>query len=260
MPVVCGLCAESVILFRLRSARPLVIYNIGGVDLPTGKPEWGQIRPVSLQEIARLLRRHLAAVLAVLVFAGGVAYWLKSSPQPYEDGGTAVFTPPPSVNFPNPYSSLSASLIQTAGLVAVIVMSPQSQQQIRAAGGTGTYNVELVNKYNLEYPNFSDTDVTVTATGATPATASATFTVVIRQIGNVLASLESRAAVRRIDHIGVHVIGSTGPLSQQGSSVRVFAGLLFLTIVTVFAVAGFLDRHPFRPRRLPGFRRLAVGR
>src|SRR5208282_3850412 len=171
-----------------------------------------------------------------------------------------VFTSPPSADFPNPYSSFTQSLIEAAGLVAILVMNPQSQQQVRAAGGTGTYDVGLVNSYNLQYPNFSDADATVTVTNATPAATSRTFTAVTRQVDGILTNLESRAGVPRLNRIGVHVIGVTGPLSQQGSSTRVFAGLLFLTIVAVFAVAGFLDRHSFRPRRLPGFRSLAVQR
>jgi hypothetical protein len=203
---------------------------------------------VSPQAIAVLLRRHIAAVLVVLAIAASVGYALRRAPVQYQDSATMVFTAPPSAMFPNPLGSLSGTVIDTAGTMAVTVMSPEGQQDVQRAGGTTSYEVELVNSYNIEYPNFSYPDVTITANAASPGEAQHTFNLVTQILMREL--LLNQAGVLPIDRISARVIGATGPQSQQGSAKRVFAGLLTLTIVAIFSVACFLDRHPIRIHRL----------
>jgi hypothetical protein len=203
---------------------------------------------VSPQAIAALLCRHIAAILVVLAIAASVAYALRRAPIQYQDSATMVFVAPASTMFPNPLTSLSISLIDTAGTIAVSVMSPQGQQDVERAGGTISYDVELVNSYNIEYPDYSDPDVTITAEAASPAQAQHTFNLVTQTLRREL--LFDQAGVLPINRISAVVIGVTGPVSQRGSAKRVFAGLLALTMVAIFSVAGFLDRHPIRIRRL----------
>jgi hypothetical protein len=160
-----------------------------------------------------------------------------------------VFTAPTSTLFPNPLTSLSDTLIDTAGAMAITVMSPQVQQDVQLAGGTAAYDVELINTYNLEYPNFSDPYVTITANAASPAQARHTFNLVTQFLVRDLAL--DQAGVLPINRISARVIGATGPLSQQGSPKRVLAGVLTLTLVALFSVACFLDGHPIRLRALP---------
>lgn len=202
------------------------------------------------QHVAGLLRRHLTAVLVILLCAGMVGAYLKKSKEPYQDSGLVVFNAPPSSAFPNPYTSPSGTLIQVAGITAILLTSPQGNQQILAAGGIGQYSVVLTNSYNLEYPNFSSPTVTVTATAEDPAQASRTFAIVTDAIATDVVGMQARVGVPQTERITTAVIGATGPLSLHGSSKRVFAGLLFLVIVAIFTVAGFLDRHPVKfPRR-----------
>src|SRR5580658_5258764 len=101
------------------------------------------------------MRRHIIAIAMVIVVTACVGYGFKRTPPTYVEGGTVVFTAPKSVAFPNVYTSLSGNLTQTAGVMAILVMSPQGQQQVRSAGGTAAFDAELVNLYNLEYPNYS---------------------------------------------------------------------------------------------------------
>lgn len=196
---------------------------------------------VSLQEMAALVRRHIAAILIVVAIAAWAGYSLHRAPTQYQDSGTVVFTAPTSTDYPNPFASLSDTLIDAGGIIALYAMSPQAQQQIRQEGGAGSYDVELVNSYNLEYPDFSDPYVTVTATAVGPAQAQRTFNLVNRLLATELTV--QQASVRPVDRIGIRPVGVTGPLSQQGSSKRVFAGLLVLTVVAVFSVACVLDRR-----------------
>lgn len=203
---------------------------------------------MSPQAIAALLRRHIVAVLVVLAIAASVGYTLRRAPVQYQDGATMVFTAPPSTLFPNPLTSLSGTLIETAGTMAVAAMSEQAEQDVQLAGGTTSYDVELVNGYNLEYPSFSDPYVMITANAPSAAQAQHTFNLVTQVLMRNL--LLDQAGVLAVNRISARVIGVTGPLSQQGSVKRVLAGLLMLTLVAVFSVACFLDRHPIRFRRL----------
>jgi hypothetical protein len=203
---------------------------------------------MSPQAIAALLRRHIAAVLVVVAIAASVGYALRHAPFQYQDSGTMVFTAPASALFPNPLASLSDTLIDTAGDLAVTAMGPDVQQDVQGAGGTTSYDVELVNSYNLEYPDYSDPYVTITADAVAPAQAQRTFNLVTEFLLHDL--LLDQAGVLPANRISARVIGATGPLSQQGSAKRVLGGLLILTVVAVFSVACFLERHPIRLRRL----------
>jgi hypothetical protein len=199
---------------------------------------------VSPQEIAALLRRHIAAVLLVGVIAVGVAYHIKRTPPTYQESATVYFTGPTSAASPNPYVTFSDSLIGTAGAIAIIAMSPQGQQQVSAAGGTGAFDIALVNSYNLEFPVYGTPAVTVTTTSQDPNAVHQTFTAVTKVLKRDLAERQAQAGVPSAHRIGTHIVNDSGPIVLVGSNKRVFAGLLVLTVVAALSVASFLDRHP----------------
>ncbi len=78
-----------------------------------------------------MLRRHLAAVLVVVICAATIAVIFKRTPVTYQESGTVVLDDPVSAEFPNTYASSSGSLVKAAGLIAASVMSPQDGQKIR---------------------------------------------------------------------------------------------------------------------------------
>jgi hypothetical protein len=211
---------------------------------------------VNPQAIVGLIRRHLIAVLVILLATVALTYYLKRTQQPYMDSATVVFTSPASKAFPNPYASFGGSLVEAAGVVAISMMSPQGQDQVRAAGGTGSYQVSLVNSYNLEYPDFSLPDLGVSTSSVNPAEASRTMAVVTQMIAR---NIEQRQAAYRVpmqNRIGVRVLGESGPLPTKGSMKRVYGAVLVLAIVAALGIASFLDKHPVRLRR----RRLVAAR
>jgi hypothetical protein len=214
---------------------------------------------MTVQEIAALVRRHLLAISMVIVVAAGVAYYFKHTPLTYVESGTVVFAAPKTVAYPNPYTTLSGGLTGTAGIMAIIVMSPQGQQQIRSAGGTASYDAELVNLYNLEYPNYSDPFVTVTATSTNPAEVHQTFDIAAQLLERTLQEKQARAGVPEVDRITTHIVGDTGLVPERGSSKRTLAGLLVLAIVAAFSVASFFDRHPIRLSERTWFPKASVG-
>jgi hypothetical protein len=204
---------------------------------------------VSLSEIAGRLWRHKLAVLAVLVLAVGAAYSFKHAAPMYEETGTLVFVPPVSAVHPNPFEATGKADTVAAGAIAAEVMSPQGQQRVQRAGGTAQIDVGLVNTYDLEYPNFSQPSLTVTTTATDPASVQRTFTLVTNLLTREFTAHEVQANAAPKNRIQIVTAGDTGPLVQLGSSKRALGALAILTLVAVFAVASFLERHPVRLSR-----------
>jgi hypothetical protein len=123
-------------------------------------------------------------------------------------------------------------------------MSPREQQQVLHGGGNAAYDVELLNSYNLEYPNFSNAYLTVSTASTDPVAVHRTYALVTRLVTSQFLAQQVGDGVGPNNRIEIVMAGDSGPLVQQGSSKRALIGLFILTIVAVFAAASFLDRHP----------------
>lgn len=210
---------------------------------------------MSIFEIAALLRRHLIAVLAVLVLALWLVHDFKATPTVYNDGATVVFKPPVSQRYPNPYESGGGSIITAAGVIATYVNGSEGQKLVTAAGGTLPYTTELINSYNQDYPNYSAPEVDVEVNGTDIGAVMRTYAAVIQVIKAQTVARQMAAKAPKVDRIAIKVIGDPGPLAQPGSSKRSLGGLMLLTLVGIFAVAIFFDRHPIRLGELSRSRR-----
>jgi hypothetical protein len=215
---------------------------------------------VSLFGALALLRRHFVAVLVILVIAVGVEYSFKHSAPTYAEVGTLVFIPPVSGAHPNAYSAVGGSILEAAGTLAVSAMSPQEQQQVLHGGGNAAYDVELLNSYNLEYPNFSNAYLTVSTASTDPVAVHRTYALVTRLVTSQFLAQQVGDGVGPNNRIEIVMAGDSGPLVQQGSSKRALIGLFILTIVAVFAAASFLDRHPVGLPWTPAGRRTGAAR
>jgi hypothetical protein len=204
---------------------------------------------VTVQEIVALLRRHLAALAIVIIFAAGAAYTLKRTPTTYQESATVVFTTLQSASNPNPYGSLGGTLTDAAGIMSLLVMNPQSRQQIRAAGATADYAVALVNLYNLQDPDYGDPYLTISAAGTDIGQVRHTFAVVSRLLDHELDMRQANAHVPPAARVVTRTLADTGPQPQPGSALRMYAGLLILAVVVALSLVVFLDRHAFRLRR-----------
>jgi hypothetical protein len=210
---------------------------------------------VSIFDIAALLRRHLVAVLAVLVLALWVVHDFKATPMVWNDSATVVFKPPISQRYPNPYESGGGSIITAAGVIATYVNGSEGQKLVAAAGGTLPYSTELINSYNQDYPNYSAPEVDVEVNGTDIGAVMRTYTAVIQVLKAQTVARQTAAKAPKVDRIAIQVIGDPGPLDQPGSSKRGLGGLMLLTLVGIFAVAIFFDRHPIRLGELTRSRR-----
>jgi hypothetical protein len=199
---------------------------------------------VSLSELTALARRHALAVALVLLLAAGTAYSFKHTAPLYQESATLVLTAPQ----PQPYTQFGSSLVTTGEIAADWVMGVAGQRQVAQAGGGDSYAVALVNFSNQEYPYYVVPYLTVSASGASPAAAHQAFLAVTGTFDRYLAARQQAERTAPRDLIGTRLVGDTGPVLQQGSRIRSFAGLGVLTIVAAFLVARFLDRHPLRPR------------
>ena len=210
---------------------------------------------MSILEIGALLRRHFIAVLAVLVLALWTVHDFKATPMVYSDSATVVFKPPVSKRYPNPYESGGGSIITAAGVIATYVNGSEGQKLVSAAGGTLPYTVQLINAYNQDYPNYTDPEVDVEVSGTDIGAIVRTYAAVIQVIKDQTLARQIAAKAPKVDRIHTIVIGAPGPLSQPGSSKRSLGGLMLLTLVGIFAVAIFFERHPIRLRQLGRSRR-----
>lgn len=206
---------------------------------------------MTFREIAALMRRHLLAVMVVLLIAAGVTYGIMRTPPMYSQSATVVFMAKNSPAGSHSSASFINPLVATEVMMTQILTTPLAQSQVRAAGGTASFEFVPFNLYSMQYPDYGEPIATLTATSQRAADVQRTFTVVVRLLGQRLAAVQEQAAVPQRSRIQGYLAGDTGPVAQPGSSKRVFAGLALLTVVAIFMVAKYLDRHRRRSRPTP---------
>ena len=204
---------------------------------------------MSPHDLVALFRRHIVALAVLFVLTAGLAYHIQRAKPQYMSTATVSFIAPTIKNI----WGYGQSLLAMDEIMAYSMMSPRTQELVRAAGGTAAYNVALVNLNNEDYPNYSDPYMTVTTTSLDPAAAQDTFTVVMRRLQDDLAAQQARQGGPPKTWIKTYIIAAPGgPIAQSGYPKRTLAGLAVLAIIAAFMISTFLDRHPFRLRPLLG--------
>jgi hypothetical protein len=197
-----------------------------------------------------LVRRQWIAFVLVLfaTFAVGLAF--KRATPLYASTGTVAFSLP--ISMQTAVSPVgSDNLIVTADVVAAAVSGPLGVQQVRAAGGTGSYQFGLVNFYDQEYPNYAQPIASLQASSYQPAVAQRTFVAALSVIGKRLQSQQIAAGASPNAFITASLEGgSPQPIAQSGYPKRTYVGLLFLGIIAAYLLAATLDRHPSWGARL----------
>jgi hypothetical protein len=192
-------------------------------------------------------------VLSVLTLAAGAVYDVRTTPPPYADGATVIFTAADrlaqSVGVPN----FDQSLITTEVMLAQTMTG-----HVRTPAGTTRLQAVPCNTSDLEYPDYAEQCATLTTTAPGAAAARQAFSVAYRLLRARLATLQAASGVVPRNRIRTYLVGISGPLPQQGSKARVLAGLALLTLIGVLTVSRFAARHggTWRFRRRPsGHRR-----
>jgi hypothetical protein len=198
-------------------------------------------------EIVALLRRHIVAVLAVLIVACAVEYQLRTTPPVYLEGGSVVFFTTKQISSVDrpPFKAyqMSQSLIATETTMAGALSPSASVVGIRTAAGAAQYRLVPFNSHNLQYPYYSLPSAALTVTSQAPAATHRAFGDVFSSIAHRLTAAQARAAVPAASRIRVYLAADTGAVRQTGSRIRVSGGVAALTMLAVLMVAGFLDRR-----------------
>ena len=173
---------------------------------------------MSPPNIVAMLRRHLIAVAVACLAVLGFGYHLAHMNPGYTDVGTIGFIAPndPLTGFAD---SRGTQAIKVA--TAEYMMGSAASQQVRAAGGTANYDVELVNSYNEEYPDYSQPYVTVTTNSPDPTAALNTYNAVVSVLIKDLAQRQAQQGARPKVQITALPVNTTGPTIQSGSNKRV---------------------------------------
>jgi hypothetical protein len=200
---------------------------------------------MSPPEIVALMRRHLVAVLVVCALSAGLGYRLLHANPGYTDTATVAFT------LPGGQFGAGVSLLVTDQVMANYMMGADAQRHIRAAGGTASYDVALVNLNDEFFPDYGVPYVTVTTASPDPVAAQKTFTAVMSVITANLASRQAQLGVVPGNWIqALTISAATGPIQQGGSHKRSVIALGVLTLIAAYLVAVLLDRRQIQlPRR-----------
>ena len=214
---------------------------------------------MSVGQLFSLARRHILSVGLILLVAAGLAFALKHTQPTYTETATAVvetegFKTVEPLSVDSDFLR-NSSLINTCELLVMYLDGPQGQAQLRQAGIASNFTASIVNSYNADQPSYNFPDLTVSVTNGDPDTTHREFEQSIQVIDADLAKFQADDHFLAADRIKTYVVSDSGPASQRGSSIRSFAGLIFLALVAIFMVCSFLDNRSLGLRRAS--RRLA---
>ena len=186
----------------------------------------------------------MTALSVVLTISASAAYDIRKAPVLESDGATVIFF----VNHqlahtPEQVDSISESLIATEVLLAQTTMKYMS-----TTGGKVQISAIPCNRSNLEYPDYEEQCATLTATAASAVTVRQAFWQAYQVLRSRLLRLQITSAAPARNRIRTYLVGMSGPVSQTGSKVRVFAGLAVLTLIGILTVLRFFTLRQDRTR------------
>jgi hypothetical protein len=218
----------------------------------------------SMQERRRL---RLAALGSVVFLTVWVGYDIAGTPPTYAESATVILSLPDPQNAEQVYTRFAPPLIMSTEAMAQSLMSPQDQRQIAESGGTASVDLQLVNLYDSEYPDYGEPMATLTATSPSAENAQEnvrwTFRVAVRRLRRLLATLQAKAGVPPGYRIKAQIIADSGPVVQPASLKRALAGLLLLTLAAVGGLWKLIDKlnsgkNPVPAASVPAGRRPAA--
>lgn len=198
----------------------------------------------------------MVATCVILLLTAGIAIDFKLMQPLYND--TAVmalepegFTSVQALDTDRAYLQ-NNSLIVTCQLLVISLSSPQGEAQLSRAGVTGNFTVSTVNESNADTPEYPYPYLSISVAAGSPDLASGQLTEAIQAIAANIDDLQASHQLRTPYHISLYTLSDTGPVSQRGSMLRAYGGLIFLALVALFLTGRFLDwRSGARQARSP---------
>ena len=188
-------------------------------------------------------RLSLAAVAIVLMLTVIAGYEIRSTRPSYLESALVVFSLPKSQAVPYAYTMFASSLITSGQVATQLLMSPPVQRQIREAGGTAEVSLKLVNLYSEQYPNYGLPLANLTVMSQSAANVHLSFEIAVRLVRRLLAARQAREGMRPRNQISAQIFGDIGPVVQEGSFKRVYAGLAVLAVIAASVAGGFLRQR-----------------
>jgi hypothetical protein len=206
---------------------------------------------VSISQLVALGRRHFIIVAVVFIVALGIAYEFKHTNEGYAETATVSLAS----NSPD-NSSYDGSLINTCEFLVTWISGPEGQSQLQQIGVDGGFSVSLVNASNADDPQYYHPYLAVSMTDQNAASERQEFAQGIALLQRELASLQASDKMPPQMQVNAQVLDDSGPVTQQGSRVRVYGSLLFLALVAAYMLTKLLDGRGARlSRRAQGMAR-----
>ncbi len=184
---------------------------------------------------------RILALTLILVITAGLGVEIERKQPTYLESATVLFTTSNLDNSAVTYTWRAQSLTTTGSLISQILMSPQTEREVKRAGGTAPYSLTLINLYNQDYPEYGYPEATLSASSDSPVSTHRTYLIAKRKLIGVLDRQQNRAGAPQGARIVVQVTGDSGPIAQTGSRKRALGGLLLLGLVaagTCWSVTG----------------------
>jgi hypothetical protein len=182
-----------------------------------------------------MIRWKAIPMVAVLIVAAGAAYDVRTSPPPYADGATVIFSAADRLAHFVGEPNFDQSLIITEVMLAQTMTG-----QVRTRGGTTQLQALPCNRSDLEYPDYAEQCATLTTSARGAADARQALSLAYRLLSLRLTKLQAESGVVPGNRIRTYLVGISGPVPQQGSKVRVLAGLAILTLMGTLTVSRFV--------------------
>jgi hypothetical protein len=203
-------------------------------------------------------RLRIVAVVLIGILTAMAGGAIATARPIYAESATVIFALPRQYSPASSYTWQAQSLIATGSAISQVLMGPQVASRIRAAGGTASYDLALVNLYNQDYPDYEYPEAQLTVSSLSAINTHHTFLIAKRVLTEVLAQWQGRAGAPAADRIVADVTDESGPEAEIGSRKRSLAGLVLLALVcggTAWSILGRRKRVVSRARH----RALAVG-
>jgi hypothetical protein len=202
---------------------------------------------------ARDWRPAIAVVLIGILAAttGGAIVMARPA---YAESATVIFALPRQYSPVASYTWQAQSLISTSFAISQVLTGPQVASRIRAAGGTGSYDLALVNLYNQDYPDYDYPEALLTVSSVSAVSTRRTFLIVKKVLTEVLSDWQRQAGAPAADRIVANVTDDSGPKAEVGSLKRSLAGLVLLALVCGSTALSMISRRK-RVVSRPGRRR-----
>lgn len=199
-----------------------------------------------MRALKPILWQHWLALIIVFAIVAVTGYEVKRTPPAYLESATVSFILPRPLNNLTSETVLSSSLITSDAVISQIMMSPEYQRLVHEAGGTAGFDYELINSNDDEYPEYKYPLATLTIQSSNRVAVQRTFAVALRQLKQLVMRQQVQLGVPPRSRVSVGVVGDTGPIRQQGSTVRSLGALALLAAIAVSMITTWLDRHRSR--------------